>query len=135
VAILKPDIVVIETASPNDGVTTQAGFNGMLAKAVAFADACVRAGAVPILKTATPFYTYTTTTDPMRVAMNATVRGIGASGSMLVLDADNAVSDSASPLAAIQSRYIATSDGHHLNDAGHSAIAAALVPLLQQLIS
>lgn len=130
-ALLKPDIVVIETSSPNDLPSTQAQFNAMLARAVAFADACVRAGAVPILKTATPYPTYySAPNDPLRQAANAVVRALGAAGSYLVLDADAAVTDGGSPLAQIQPAYRTAGSTGHINDAGHAAIATLLKPLL-----
>lgn len=130
-ALFKPDVVVVPTASPNDAATTQVQFNSMLSKAIAFADACVRAGAVPILKTATPFALgYTSATDPIRQANNAIVRALGAAGSYLVLDADAAVSDGQTPLAHIRPEYLSAGNTGHINDAGHAAIAAMLVPML-----
>lgn len=130
--ILKPDIVIIEVASPNGSPSTQAQFNTAFGQAIAFADFAVRNGAVPILKTAVPFPSYSTTTDPMRLVINNLVRGLGASGSILVLDADAAVSNGVFPQAALLPGYLSPIDSLHMNDQAHAAIAAALVPILQR---
>lgn len=127
IALFRPHAVIIETSSPNSAPATQAEFDTMLSAALAFAEYAQSRGVVPILKTATPFQ-YSSGPDAFRLATNARVNAIGASGQMLVLDAAAAVTDGATP-ARVATAYQA-SDGHHINDAGHAAIAAeALAPL------
>lgn len=131
-AVFRPDVVVIETTSPNGQPATPAEFDRMFAHALAFADHAERHGAVPILKTAVPF-SLPEPIDVLRRGINARVRAMAAAGSMLVLDADAAVSDGASPAASLP--HFRPPGDAHLNDAGHAAIAAALVPILGRVMA
>jgi hypothetical protein len=132
-ALLRPDIVIIETQSPNDSPVSQPMFNLMLARAMAFQDAVIRSGAIPIMKTAVPFFGYASATDYMRVANNNSLRVLAATGNIVLLDADALISNNATPQAAILTQYYDPTT-QHMNDAGATVIAAALVPLLQRAI-
>ena len=133
VPLFRPDVCVIATCSPNDSATTTAQFNLMLARAMALQDTVRRAGGIPVLKTAGPFYGYTTTSDPMRVAINNTLRGLAKAGNILLLDDDAIVSDGATPQAAILPQYYDPAT-QHLNDAADYAIAQALVSILYKAL-
>ena len=129
--LFRPEIAIIETSSPNGGPTTQAAFDLMFSQALDLAHYAITLGIVPILKTAVPFV-YGTAADNLRKAINARVRALGASGGVLVLDADVAVTDGATPARSLP-QYLG-SDSEHLNDAGHAAIAQQLVPVLSRAL-
>jgi lysophospholipase L1-like esterase len=129
----RPDVVTICVASPNDGATTLAGFNLMFSKAIDLAHYAITKGATPILVTAGPFATYGTTGDTFRKVINARVVAMGAAGGMLVCDASAVVTDGGSPQELPQVQYQG-SDGQHLNDAAHTAIAAVFTPVLRRAL-
>lgn len=131
--LFRPQVVVISVCSPNDGATTQAGFDLMFSKAMDLAHYAMAKGAVPIIATASPFSTYGTTGDTFRKAINSRVLTLASLGGMLVVDGASAVTDGGSPQELPQVQYRGA-DGFHLNDAGHAAIAASFTPVLARAI-
>ncbi len=127
-SLFAPEIVVIETSSPNGQPATAANYERMLAGALALADHVERAGAMAVLKTAVPF-NLREPKDGFRRAINASVRALGDDKHFAILDADAAVSDHGTP-GRTRGEFLAAGDVH-LNDAGHAAIAGQLVNLLR----
>jgi hypothetical protein len=136
IELFRPDVVLIPAMSPNDAVNlTLADANLSLSRALALCAFCQNRGVVPVLVTAVPFANYTAAEDLLRHAINAQVRQIGIAGTLPVIDADAAVTDSANP-ARPRPELVAgaNGDGAHLADAGHAAIAAVAVPVLRRIL-
>ena len=125
--LFKPDIVVIEVWTPNDTPRTLA--NGQLgfARAMAFAEYALRAGAKVILSTAVPFG-LVTAEDNVRKAINDLARKSG----LPVADYDAAVTDGATPARTL-APY---ASGNHLSTAGYARCGeVALAPVIDRLLA
>lgn len=128
-----PEIVVIETSSPNGGgPSSQAVVDKWFSQSIDLAHYAIRKGAVPILKTAVPWYSYTTAQDARRLDLNARVRTMGENGAMLVFDASKLVTDGATP-ERLKAQYIG-GDLAHMNDAAHTVLGAEFARVLRRAL-
>lgn len=132
IPLIRPNVVVIQPYSNNDGTPTQTLANAHYGRMRAMCDYVRRYGGVPILWTQTPDAATTGTTEAFRVDINTRIRAAAATGQILMIDADAAVTDGASP-ARLLAGY--ATDSFHYNNAGHAAISAVAQPVLRRALN
>lgn len=121
----QPQICAFQVYSTNDGIA-QAAFDNAKTRALAFIQAAVAKGCVPILLGTYPYQAHTTTSEGYVIDLHNWIRAQGYDYLIIYND----LGDGASP-QRLQSQYSA--DGTHLNDAGRIFEGTKLLQVIQAI--